>query len=132
MTRFASIAWFVSLLAGLLPAQQPPGLPASAVTPVTLDFSVHDRALVADLQVDESKFFGIVLLSLRSDLTHYLTDLPPLLSEPVVMGYGFARPTGLRITALGIPVGRITIHGQAVVFGEWGILASDVVTLLAP
>tara|TARA_R110002072_G_scaffold109160_1_gene236268 strand:+ start:34417 stop:34812 length:396 start_codon:yes stop_codon:yes gene_type:complete len=74
-------------------------------------------------------FLGGIIASLSPQLTHYLTGLPPLLSNHVVLGAGVGYPDGgfaVQFTQSQLPPG-VEIYAQGVTLTK-GIQASDVGT----
>ncbi|MGE3175747.1 MAG: hypothetical protein AB7O97_24195 [Planctomycetota bacterium] len=65
-----------------------------------------------------------VLLSLSPELTHYLVDLPPLLSNPLILGVVPATG-GQAEFVLPRPAQEVPVYGQALVFME-RLLVSDI------
>jgi hypothetical protein len=103
---------FLTLLPLTLPA---PAEPAR----VDLDLSLAERAIVGRITVAESEdYFGAVLLSTSPDLAHFLVNLPPLLADSIVLGFGRAENGVLQIEGPQAVHPPITIYGQAVVFDE--------------
>ncbi len=74
----------------------------------------------------EVPFVGGVLLSLAPDLTHYLVDLPPLLTHHVVLGFAFGEDE-IALTAFreALPI-VVPIYAQGVVFDGAAIQATEV------
>lgn len=74
----------------------------------------------------EVPFVGGVLLSLAPDLTHYLVDLPPLLTDHVVLGIAFGEDE-IALTAFreALPI-VVPIYAQGVLFDGVAIQATEV------
>jgi hypothetical protein len=110
--------------------------PALALQPVAAkqpDLSIDIAAGIIqfDVELGTSPFLGVVLLSLSSDLQHFLVDLPPLLDQAVILDYGLA-VGGIYSAAIPetlLPPG-IMIYAQGVAIAEFGILASEVDSLV--
>ena len=77
----------------------------------------------------EAPFLGGVVLSLSSDLVNYFQGLPPLLSDFVVLGVGFANSDhefSVQVPQHSLPAG-ILIYAQGLSADKnAGVLASDV------
>ena len=76
---------------------------------------------------EQPSFLGVVLVSVAPDLRHFLTGLPPMLDQSVVLDWGFATDgefsTRFRDTMF--PAG-IPIYAQGVTISEAGVLSSNV------
>jgi hypothetical protein len=106
------------LLSGALAAQSPgaPTLSIEAVGP-SLQFTVAGP---------EAPFLGGVLLSLSPTLTHYFQGLPPLLSDFVVVGVGFAdKEYSVQVLQQQLPAG-IQLYAQGVVADGVSLLSTEV------
>lgn len=109
----------------MLPAEpDPPTLVISNVAGnVEISVGGHDEI-----------FLGAVIGSLAGDVSHYLTGLPPLLSNHVVIGVGIGYPDGGYMVSLpesALPAG-VPIYAQGVTLTEPGLLASDVQSFELP
>jgi len=106
------------LLSAALAAQSPgaPTLKIAAVGP-SLQFTVAGP---------EAPFLGGVVLSLSPTLTHYFQGLPPLLSDFVVVGVGFAdKEYSVQVLQHQLPAG-ILLHAQGVVADGVSVLSTEV------
>ena len=76
---------------------------------------------------DQPSFLGVVLVSLSPDLQHFVTGLPPMLDQSLVIGLGVATDGvfSTRFHDTTFPAG-IPIHAQGVTFSEAGILSTNV------
>jgi hypothetical protein len=106
--------------------------PLAAQTPLPQpDLQVLFRADSVVFRVTqevEQPFLGVVIAALDPQLTHYLTALPPLLTDFVVLGYGVGEgPSGyqLPIRAALFPSG-VMLYAQGVVIDPAAVLASPV------
>jgi hypothetical protein len=107
------------LLSAALAAQSPggPSLKIAAIGPA-LQFTVGGP---------EAPFLGGVLLSLSPQLTHYFHLLPPLLSDFVVLGVGFAEEEySVQVPESQLPAG-ILLYAQGVVADGVSVLSTEVV-----
>lgn len=78
----------------------------------------------------EVPFVGGVLLSLTPDLTHYLVDLPPMLTDHVVLGFAFGEDEiALRAFREALPI-VVPIYAQGVVFDGVAIQATEITMLM--
>lgn len=80
-------------------------------------------------------FIGAAIGSLTPDLTHYLIDIPPLLSDHVIFGAGIGYPgegVPVRVPQDNLPRG-VPIYVQGVTMvPELGIEASEVESITLP
>lgn len=80
-------------------------------------------------------FLGGAIASLSPNMTHYLTDIPPLLSDHVILGAGVGYPgegVSVIVPQALLPRG-VTIYAQGVTLtDEVGIEASRVDTIFLP
>jgi len=77
----------------------------------------------------EVPFVGGVLLSLAPDLTHYLVDLPPMLTDHVVLGFAFGEDEiALTLAREALPI-VVPIYAQGVVFDGTAIQATEVAVM---
>ena len=79
-------------------------------------------------------FIGAVIGSLSRDVSHYLTGLPPLLSNHVVIGVGIGYPDGgyaVSIPESALPAG-VPIYAQGVTLTEPGLSSTDVASFELP
>src|SRR5262245_59116795 len=76
---------------------------------------------------EQPSFLAVVLVSVSPDLQHYLTGLPPMLDQSLVLDWGFATDgqfsTRFRDTTF--PAG-IPIYAQGVTISEAGVMSSNV------
>ncbi len=75
----------------------------------------------------QAPFLGVVIVSLSSDLQHFLVGLPPLLDQAVIVDWGLSN-NGIYSTAVSeflFPAG-VMIHVQGITIGDVGIEASAV------
>lgn len=79
------------------------------------------------LEQTQTPFVGIVLGSLSSDLQHYLTGLPPLLDQAVVLAAGVDTEGtyNVRFPDVVFPAG-IMVYAQGVTLSDLGIQATGV------
>lgn len=93
------------------------------------EFAVVLQPAVVEFHIAQSAtpFLGIVLVSVSSDLQHFLVGLPPLLDQAVVLDWGLdyegVYSTRYRDTVF--PPG-VMIYAQGVTISEAGILSSEV------
>lgn len=91
----------------------------------SLAIHVGTTAVTLDVSGPPAPFVGAVILSLSPDLTHYLVDLPPLLSDFAVLGVGIGdKSYTASIPKVNVPPG-LFLYAQGVVLGD-AILATDV------
>ena len=122
------LAAFCTLVApAVAPAQDDPDPPTLAI-----GFIGDDVEFVVDHP--PQIFIGGVIASLSSDMTHFLTGLPPILSTHVVLdvgigypGEGVAATVPLPLLPRGVP-----IYAQGVVLTEVGIQVSHVDSVTLP
>ncbi|MFT4513485.1 MAG: hypothetical protein ACI89X_003163 [Planctomycetota bacterium] len=133
MTRFAKTVLLLAALSSAAAAQdaspsKPQQIPFAGLANLELEFS--DAGLHARIQGPNAGFLGVVLLSDSFAQTHFPRILPPLLSNYVVMGFGFARGEHLELWNADAALGKLTkVYGQAVTFDGVGIGASGLVPL---
>ena len=76
---------------------------------------------------EQPSFLGVVLVSLSPDLQHFLTGLPPMLDQALVIDWGFATDgvfsTRFRDTTF---LAGIRIYAQGVTISDAGTLSSNV------
>lgn len=78
----------------------------------------------------QTPFVGGVLLSLSPDVTHYLVDLPPLLSDFAVLGIAYGEEE-LAFQAIREALPIVTpIYAQGVVFDGVSVQSTEVTMLL--
>ena len=78
----------------------------------------------------QTPFVGGVLLSLSPDLTHYLVDLPPLLSDFVVLGIAYGEEeVSFQAFREALPI-VTPIYAQGVVFDGVSVQSTDLTTML--
>lgn len=93
------------------------------------EFAVVLQPAVVEFHISQpaTPFLGIVLVSVSSDLQHFLVGLPPLLDQAVVLDWGLDHQgvysTRYRDTVF--PPG-VMIYAQGVTISEAGILSSEV------
>ncbi|HEU4420602.1 MAG TPA: hypothetical protein VFT55_16810 [Planctomycetota bacterium] len=91
---------------------------AVVLQPATVEFHIMQ---------EQPSFLAVVLVSLSPDLRHFLTGLPPMLDQALVIDWGFAADgvfsTRFRDTTF--PAG-IRIYAQGVTISDAGILSSNV------
>jgi hypothetical protein len=118
MKSFATAFCLAALLTSL-PAQESPGahLDIQFVGP-QVEFHVSGPA---------SPFLGGVILSLSPNLTHYFVDLPPILSDFVVLGVGLSAKSEylLSIPQRMLPPG-IMLYAQGLTADGVSLFSSDV------
>jgi hypothetical protein len=106
--------------------------PAFAAQPAAASdprFAVVLRPAMVEFHImqEQPSFLGVVLVSLSPDLQHFVTGLPPMLDQSLVIDMGIATDgmfsTRFRDTTFlpGIP-----IYAQGVTFSDAGILSSNV------
>ncbi|HEX6810168.1 MAG TPA: hypothetical protein VF384_00970 [Planctomycetota bacterium] len=94
-----------------------------------LEVSVVDAGLHAFVHGAEEGYWGVFALSPTSDLTHSFYGLPPLLTDGVVMGFGYTKTQDLELVVPlpWMPANAIKLFGQAVIIDEYGYWASGIV-----
>ena len=105
-----------------LPLFAPPASPELSIGFVGADVEFR-------VQHGNQMFLGGIIASLSPQMTHYLTALPPLLSNHVVLGAGVGYPDGgfaVQLTQSQLPPG-VEVYAQGVTLTE-GIQASDIGT----
>lgn len=114
----------LSLVLALAPlaAAQPTGLHLPK-----LHVALFPGVVGFHLEQTQTPFLGVVLGSLTSDLQHYLTGLPPLLDQAVVLAAGVDSEGvySVRFPDVVFPAG-IMIHVQGVTLSDLGIQATGV------
>ena len=101
-------------------------LAAQSLTAPTLKIAAVGPALQFTVAGPEAPFLGGVLLSLSPTLTHYFQGLPPLLSDFVVLGVGFAeKEYSVQVLQHQLPAG-ILIYAQGVVADGVSVLSTEV------
>jgi hypothetical protein len=122
MNAARSLIPFALTLVAPLVAAQPSGVGEPKLS-VVLQPGVVEFHITQQL----SPFVGIVLGSFSPDLQHFLTGLPPLLNDAVVldMGLDTAGTFQTRFRDISFPPG-IMIYSQGVTISEAGILSSNV------
>lgn len=115
----ARLVFSLLLMSGTLAAQ--------SIAAPTLSIEPVGPALQFTVSGPQTPFFGGVLLSLSPTLSHYFQGLPPLLSDFVVLGVGFAEkdysvkvlehllPPGIMLYAQGVVADEVSIQSTAVV-----------------
>lgn len=103
-------------------------LPLSA-PPASPKLSIGFAGADVEFRVEhgDQMFLGGIIASLGSEMTHYVTGLPPLLSNHVVLGAGVGYPDGgfaVQLTREQLPPG-VAVYTQGVTLTK-GIQASDV------
>lgn len=105
-------------------------LSAQSLTAPTLSIEPVGPALQFSVAGPEEPFLGGVLLSLSPDLTHYFVGLPPLLSDFVVLGVGFAdEQYSVQVLQHQLPAG-ILLHAQGLVADGVAIYSTEVVSFV--
>jgi hypothetical protein len=91
---------------------------AVVLRPATVEFHIMQ---------DQPSFLGVVLVSLSPDLRHFVTELPPMLDQSLVIDWGFATDgvfsTRFRDTTF---LAGIRIYAQGLTISDAGILSSNV------
>lgn len=107
-------------------------VPAFAAQPAAVSdprIAVVLRPAMVEFHItqEQPSFLGVVLVSVSPNLQHFLTGLPPMLDQSLVLDWGFATngefSTRFRDTTF--PAG-IPIYAQGVTISEAGVLSSNV------
>ena len=133
MFRIPHTVHLAAALCTVAAAQAPAPKPIPFAGLAYLELTADQGAFHAFVHGATPKFFGVVLLSTSPNQTHYLTGLPPFLSDFVVLCAGFATGQDLELKAP-IPATKEAwkLYGQAVLFDAEGLWASGIVPVTVP
>ena len=108
------------------PAEEPP--PKGSAD---LDLAVLESSLKAFVHGANEGFWGVFGLSLTPYMLHGVDGVPTLLSDAIVVGFGYTKTQDLQLTVpLAMPAKAIALYGQAVIIDAQGFWTSDVVRVV--
>lgn len=124
---------FVAAFCTLVTPAMAPAHPVPPPPTIEISYAGDDLEFTVDHPTQI--FIGAAIGSLSSDLTHYLIDIPPLLSDHVIFGAGIGYPgegVPVIVPQANLPRG-VPIYVQGVTLvDEVGIEASEVDSITLP
>ncbi|HEX6810169.1 MAG TPA: hypothetical protein VF384_00975 [Planctomycetota bacterium] len=116
--------------ADALAAQEPADKPLPIKGAADLQMSVLDFGLQANVHGSTPGFWGVFAVSLTPNVAHF-DGLPLLLSDAVVMGFGYTKSQDLQLLVpFSMPAKAISLYNQALIIDAHGYWASGIVELV--